>query len=218
MSRSGALNAPFAINEVKKHLKPKMKVAVIGFSFFEPLTEEEYFKYYGLDSEYQTKLLNNFLDFEITDVKWVYYFNQSMEESLKIIEESDILYFPGGAPDLMFERIKERGLLEPLKNFKGIVIGSSAGAMIQLETFHISKDNEYFKFSLNEGLAYLDNFFIEVHYRRRKAQKSSLRKIRREFRKPIFTIPDNGMLIVKGNEVLPLGEAKLFSNHKGIIK
>lgn len=218
MSRSGALNAPFAINEVKKHLKPKMKVAVIGFSFFEPLNEEDYFKYYGKDSEYQEKLLNNFSDFEITDLKWVYYFNQTLEESLKIINESDILYFPGGAPDLMFERIKARGLLEVLKNFKGIVIGSSAGAMIQLETFHISKDNEYFKFSLNEGLGYLEDFFIEVHYRRRRPQKSSLRKMRREFRKPIFTIPDNGMVIVDGNEVLPLGDAKLFSDHKGIIK
>lgn len=218
MSRSSAINAPFAMNEVKKYLKPNMKVAIIGFSFFGNLTSKEYFDIYGPNNEYQDKLKNNFSDYGIKELNWVYYYGQSLEESLKIINESDILYFPGGAPDLMFARIKERGLLDILKNFKGIVIGSSAGAMIQLETFHISKDNEYFKFSLNEGLGYIQNFFIEVHYRRKRVQKSSLRKMRRKFKKPIYTIPDNGMIIVNNKNVITLGEAKLFSNRKGIIK
>lgn len=218
MSRSSALNASWASGTLSNYLKPNMKVAVIGYSFFGNLSEENYFDYYGENSEYQQKINDNFKEYGIKDVKWVYYYNQSLEEMTKIIKDSNILYFPGGAPDLMFDRINEKGLVDVLKAHEGIVIGSSAGAMIQLEKYHISPDNEYFKFSLHEGLGYLKDFFIEVHYRRRVKQKSSLRKMRRLFGKDIYTISDDGILVVDNNKFICLNEAKHFSNKKGIVK
>lgn len=218
MSRSGGLTAAYAIDELKKIIKPKMKVAIIGFSFFNNLSEEDYFNYYGKDSEYAMKMAELFKFYDVTDVNWIFYYKQSLDEQIKLINDADILYYPGGAPDLMFERIKEKNLLEKLKAFKGIIIGSSAGAMIQLETYHISKDNEYSKFSLNEGLGYINNFFIEVHYRRRKKQKSSLRKMNKTFKKPLYIIPDDGILIYKDNAVATLGSAKMAYDGKGVVK
>ena len=49
----------------------------------------------------------------------------------------------GGAPDLMMKRIKEKKLKKLIKNYKGIMIGYSAGAMIQLDSYHISPDEDY---------------------------------------------------------------------------
>lgn len=218
MSRSGALNATWAKDELNKHLKPKMKVVIVGFSFFNNLDEVTYFNEYGQNSEYQLKLTNNFLEYGINDINWLYYYQQTKAEMVELINSADVLYFPGGAPDLMFERIKEKAILENLKNFKGIVIGSSAGAMIQLANYHISKDQEYFKFSFNEGLGYLDDFFIEVHYRRRRPQKSSMRKVRKTYKKPVYIIPDDGMIVVSDSQILTLGSAKLYytKNKKSI--
>ena len=218
MSRSEGLVANYSYPELKKILKKSMKVVIVGFSFFDNLEEDKYFEYYGKDSEYQLKMANLFNRYEINDVNWIYYYQMTKAESIELIKSADIIYFPGGAPDLMYERIKEKELLQPLKAFKGIIIGSSAGTMIQLENFHISPDNEYNKFSMNQGLGYLNDFFIEVHFRRRKKQKSSMRKLNRKYNKPIYVIPDDGIMIVKDNNVKTLGSAKLYYDGKGVVK
>lgn len=218
MSRSSALNQAWAYDELKQILKPKMKVVVLGFSFFNELTEEEYFSIYDKGTEYYEKIANNFLDYGIRDTNWIYYYKTDHDEMVERINNADILYFPGGAPDLMMKRIIEKNILEELKAFKGIVIGSSAGAMIQLNKYHISPDNEYFKFEEKTGLGYIDEFFIEVHYRRRKKQKSSMRKMRKKYLKPIYTIPDDGMVIVNNGNIKTLNKAKKMYNKKGIIK
>lgn|SRR5690554_1805363 len=218
MSRSSALVEDWSRDELNKILKPNMKAIVLGFSFFGNLNEENYFTMYGKDSEYFTKINDNFSEYNISDVNWIYYYQTNKDEAINLINNADILYLPGGAPDLMFERIKEKELLDALKAFKGIVIGSSAGAMIQLEKYHISPDNEYFKFSEHEGLGYIKDFYIEVHFRRRNKQKSSMRKMRRKYLKPIYTIPDDGMVIIKDNEIKTLKTAKKYYNYKGINK
>lgn len=217
MSRSSALIETWSREKLTNILKPNMNVVVLGFSFFGNLSEDKYFEMYDQNSEYYTKIANNFLEYGINNINWIYYFNTSKEESIRLIENADILYLPGGAPDLMIDRIKEKELINQLKAFDGIVIGSSAGAMIQLEKYHISIDNEYKKFSEEEGLGYIKDFFIEVHFRRRKKQKSSMRYMRKKYLKPVYIIPDDGMLIIKDNKVLTLNTAKMYyNNHKKI--
>lgn len=218
MSRSEALVSDYAVNHISKILKKEMKVAVLGFSFFGLLNEETYFNYYGKDSEYAAKIDNNFEHYGINNINWIYYYQMSKDEMINIIKTSDVLYFPGGAPDLMISRIIEKDILNALKEFKGIVIGSSAGAMIQLNQYHISKDNEYFKFSEHFGLGYIDDFFIEVHFRRRKNQKKTMRQMRKKYLKPVYIIPDDGMIIVNDNKVTTLNSAKMYFNKYKKVK
>lgn len=218
MSRSGALVDSYATEQIKEILKPNMKALVVGFSFFGTLSEEEYFNMYDKNSEYYLKIKENFSFYGINEVNWIYYYKQTKEEMVELINNADILYFPGGAPDLMMERIIEKKILEELKGFNKIVIGSSAGAMIQLGHYHISPDNEYFKFSEHEGLKYINDFFIEVHYNRRKKQKKSMRKMRKKYLKDIYIIPDDGMIIVNNTNIKTLNTAKKLYNSKGIIK
>ncbi|WP_162140094.1 Type 1 glutamine amidotransferase-like domain-containing protein [Haploplasma axanthum] len=218
ISRTSIISTPWAIRELEKYFRKDMKVVVLAFSFFGNLTEEEYFNEYGIDSIQDIKVRNTFELFGIKDVKWIYYYKQSNKEAINLINNADILYLPGGAPDLMMERINEKGLLSSLKNFKNIVVGSSAGAMIQLERYHISKDNEYNKFAIHEGLEYINDFFIEVHFRNRKKQKSSMRRMRKEFKKPVYIIPDDGMIIVDDKKIKTINSAKKYYDRKGIIK
>lgn len=207
---------------LKDIIKPDYQVLIIGFSFFDFFSEAFYRSYYGQDGEYDLKMKEMFSTYGISEnqVNWLYYFDDmnTNKDVLKLINEADIIYFPGGAPDLMMKRIIEKGLLKPLKDFNKIIMGSSAGAMIQLENYHISIDNEYSKYMLEKGLGYVKNLNIEVHFKRRKKQKKAMRKTFKLFKKPIITIPDDGLVVIQNDEVNIYNTAQLYYFGRGRYK
>ena len=221
MSR-GILGSDMLVDELKDVIKKEHKVAILLYSFFDHqfISENDYHVFYEKGSEYYEKMMASFAPYGIdpSQIKFINYYKTSVKDAIKIIEDADILYFPGGAPDQMMMRIKEKGLLEAIENHKKIYIGSSAGAMIQFHTYHISKDTDYKTFRYEEGLNLLSGFSVEVHFRRRKVQKSGMRKVFRAYKHPIFTIPDDGALIVKEEEIIMLGTTELMYGAKGIIR
>ena len=46
----------------------------------------------------------------------------------------------------------------------GVMMGYSAGAVIQLAEYHLSPDDVYPEFEYYEGLPCLNDFYMEVHY------------------------------------------------------
>ena len=218
----GILHHPHIYHEVKQYLKKTDRVVILAFSFFKDQfsNEDQYHEFYEKNGEYYQKMIDTFAPYGITEnhISWINYYKDTKETAIKKIKEADIIYFPGGAPDLMMERIHAFGLIEAIESFNKTYIGSSAGAMIQLENYHISKDNEYPSFSYEKGLHLLKDISIEVHYRRRKKQKSALRKVFRAYQHPIFAIPDDGALIIEQGKVTPIGSAFQVYDQKGIIR
>ena len=102
-------------------------------------------------------------------MEWVNYYEADSSALADKIADSDVLYFCGGEPDLLYQRLCELKLLEPLKCFDGIVMGDSAGAVIQFDHYHDQS-----------GLGYLREFDLEVHFtgirsRKRRFKKFSMR-------------------------------------------
>ncbi len=219
MSR-GILGSDMLFEELKDVIKKEHVVSILLYSFFDDqfLTKEAYHLFYQQGSEYYEKMIGSFSPYGIQEssIQWIYY-DTPTEEAIQMIKKSDILYFPGGAPDQMMERFKDKNLIQAIEEHQKIYIGSSAGAMIQFEDYHISADAEYPKFSYEKGLNLLKGFSIEVHYRRRKKQKSGMRKVFRAYRHAIFTIPDDGALVCYDDEIIMLGNADLLYDHRGII-
>lgn len=209
------------VPQFQTYILPKHRVCIVALSYFEEHIPhfDAYDMYYRKGGEYYQKMIDSFAPYGIKEeqITWIYHNDKNIDIMKKQIQNADILYFPGGAPDLMMKRIDELGLIETIEKHKRIVIGSSAGAMIQFAEYHISPDNEYHRFSLNKGLNWLDQFIIEVHYRRRKKQKSSLRKRHRETKKAIYGIPDDGAIVFDGQIVHCLGSARQLYNKKGVI-
>jgi len=56
--------------------------------------------------------------------------SQSKEEMSQLILDSNIVFLSGGDPLLLIEEIEKFDLINPIKNFNGILVGYSAGAMI----------------------------------------------------------------------------------------
>lgn len=77
-------------------------------------------------------------------------------ETAKKFDMVDVVYLPGGDPGILYKELKKRSLQNMLKNFGGIIIGNSAGAIV------LSKGagtGEQF----HPGFGLVD-FFISVHY------------------------------------------------------
>ncbi|RLE64193.1 MAG: hypothetical protein DRJ38_05990 [Thermoprotei archaeon] len=76
-------------------------------------------------------------------------------------ENADILYLPGGETEFLLKSIKEERIEELIKEFPGVIMGNSAGALV-LGKYCIIGKREY-SLSLKKGLGLVD-FSIYVHY------------------------------------------------------
>lgn len=127
------------------------------------------------------------------------------------IAGADVLMLMGGAPDLMMKRFKEKRLKKELKNFKGIVIGYSAGAMVQLDSYHISPDQDYPEFSYQVGLGYVSGLEVEVHFTNSPIQNASIEKVKKEKNVPVYGIYERGgLLIDEEKKITCFGEVDFF--------
>ncbi|HDI75594.1 MAG: hypothetical protein DRJ52_03555 [Thermoprotei archaeon] len=91
----------------------------------------------------------------------------------------DVVYLPGGDPSILYEEIKKRRLVETkLREFEGIIIGNSAGAIV------LSKGT-YYDNRFQPGLGLVD-FFIKVHFNLTSQTIS----------KPSLCIPENQWVVI----------------------
>ena len=218
----GILNHPHVMIHTRHYIKSHHQVTILALSHFEHQfnNHETYMSFYSKGGEYYDKMVQAFIPYDISEaqIHWIYEGIDTKEEAIQKIQSSDILYFPGGAPDLMMRRIEQLGIKEAIEAHQKIYIGSSAGAMIQVKNYHISKDYDYPRFSYESGLNLIDDLSIEVHYRRRKVQKSAMRKVFRSYQHPIYIIPDDGALIICDHAITPIGSARLYYDKHGVVK
>lgn len=207
------------VSELSQYIKPTHQVLIVAFSFFphEIATENQYDFMYEKGGTYYDKMVTMFSSYGISEqqISWIHYFKDRTLSAIEKIKQADIIYFPGGAPDLMMKKINEFGIKEAIEQHQGIFIGSSAGAMIQLNHYHISKDREYRSFSYEQGLNLLKGFSIEVHYDRKRKQKSGMRKVWRAWRHDIYAIPDDGCMVVEHGKIHLIGSARQIYTKKG---
>lgn len=218
----GIIGQEHMIKKLKPFIKANNRILIVALSFFPKFikNEQEYDLYYNQNSEYYQKMITSFSAYNVKEanIKWLHYYNDSPADALAKIKEADVIYFTGGAPELMMRRINAFGIKKALEAHKKVYIGSSAGAMIQFSNYHISPDIDYPNFSYEQGLNLLDGFSIEVHYRRKKKQKAALRKVHRAFKHDIFAIPDSGAIIINNGQVECLNSAHKIYDKKGIAR
>jgi hypothetical protein len=108
MSR-GIIGDPNIVPYASEHIKSHHKVLVIALSFFRDQfqSQTDYEAFYSKGGEYYEKMVNAFLPYNIleSNISFLNYFKDGQELGIEKIKEADIIYFPGGAPDLMMQRI-----------------------------------------------------------------------------------------------------------------
>ena len=210
------VDAPWLMPELKKYLKPGSKVAIVAFSFRDSQARDAagWNGLYARDGgRYYGGMVGALAPYGIAedDIAFVNYFADSHEEAAAKIAEADILYFPGGLPDRMMERIKEFGLADVIMRHEGVVMGFSAGALIQMKEYHLSPDDDYPEFGYYKGLPWLEGFFLEVHYEGNDVQKECICRVLKEKKCQVYATEFlKGAMIFENGERRLVGDVKVF--------
>ena len=205
----------WAKGTIEKYINCNDKVLIIPFSFGEKISNDmDWQSAYNKDNgEYYKSVVLPFLSYGIIEenIDWINYFKDTKDSEKDKIRNSDILFFTGGLPDKMMCRLKEFDLTDEIESFGGIIMGISAGAMIQIAEYHITLDKDYDTFSYNRGLNLIKDFGIEVHYEEIEIQKNYIDKVLNEKKDTVYAIKDTGGIIIDNNEITLLGDTHIFS-------
>ena len=211
------IDEPWIYSELKSIISPEMKVVLIPFSFRDECVNDEeswralYGKgrgkiYFGIARAFEAYGISE------DSISVINYFTDTALAAEEKIKNADIVFFTGGLPDRMTERIKEFGIYGTLTSFDGIVMGYSAGALVQMKEYHLSPDEDYPEFKYAEGLPYLSGFFLEVHFSDSEAQVSAINRVVEERALPVYaTRFGKGALIVSDGKIKMIGEVQKFS-------
>ena len=211
------IDATWLYDELKNYIKPLHKVVVVAFSFRDNQVkslEDWELLYNKRNGRFYGSIVGGFNAYGISkdNITFINYFTDTKQSADEKIKNADIIYFPGGLPDKMMERIKEFELYDVLMNHNGIVMGFSAGALIQLAEYHLSPDDDYPEFKYCDGLPYLNNFYLEVHYENKNAQRLAIQRVLNERGKRVYaTVCMKGAILVDNGSIKLLGDVESYN-------
>jgi peptidase E len=135
--------------------------------------------------------------------------SDSLEEITKKMNRSDLVYLPGGVTKLLVQRIKDAKVDRLLRNYKKVIIGNSAGALVLSEDCILTRDKDNRETTVISGFGLVD-FSVEVHYNPSKDKE--LKKLSEERR--IYAIPEKCALIYANGNLSFVGNVYLFYKGK----
>lgn len=204
------------VPELRPYLKKGSRVAVVAFSFYDDYVydSESWERLFGPGGNCYVETVDGLAPYGISpeDISFINYFSDTKESARQKIENADVIYFTGGLPDRMMDRIRDFELVDVLKSFDGVVMGYSAGAVIQLDEYHLYPDGDYTDFGYYEGLGYVKGFGLEVHYEYKPEQDESIRRFIKERGLVTYvTHTRRGGIVADGNEIKIIGRVDVYT-------
>lgn len=208
---------PIIKERLQEIIKPNYKVIIIPWSF--PIeTDENGLKEY-FTTKIKTKYVNALLEVGLSEenIKYLNCYGDDPEYMKTLINTSDVLVLTGGNPEMFYNKVKSCGLLDIIKNYKKIIIGSSAGTELQLKDYFITKKNNYYqKFAWYKGFGIIDNpFFMDVHSIKDEEYLIQFHKISKETQKEVYAIFDDGAILYnrENNQIEIYGQVLKFNSN-----
>ncbi|MBC5636775.1 Type 1 glutamine amidotransferase-like domain-containing protein [Ornithinibacillus sp. BX22] len=182
---TGELND--VIKFLSHHVKKDSKLLIIPFA-----TEEK-----RLNSWYNSAKKT----FESIGVSHLDILNRGLtsQEMQSKIKEHEVLYFTGGRPEKLMERLIDKELVSSIKGHSGLLVGVSAGALAFCKDCIITKDEDYPETLVIKGLDLVD-FSVEVHYRDRTDEEL----IHLSEKRDIYAMPNGSGLFWDGEVMTPI--------------
>lgn len=123
---------------------------------------------------------------------------------------SDVIYLLGGNYETQLSFIKENKFDEILKNYNGILLCTSCGAMNVAEYGYYSKDDDIKKSFFYNGLG-LTNITIDPHFEiENDIQVEELKKML--FEHIVYGVPNSSCIKISNNNVEMIGKIYEFNN------
>lgn len=200
--------------KLKKYIKGRVLILPLAFREWEINDDDSWQKIYGEGGEKYENILSPFLSYGIErkNIRWVNYFRE--QDVVGMIRQSDLLFFTGGMPEKAVARINEMGITDAVRKFDGVVAGASAGAMLQLETYHVTPDEDYDGYQVQHGLGLVKGIDLEVHFLNTDVQRHCTRRAVDTLGMPVYQMWHEGGLLVEGKNVTLLGNVQVVLPQK----
>ncbi|MGM7684546.1 Type 1 glutamine amidotransferase-like domain-containing protein [Cytobacillus sp. Hm23] len=176
------------------HVKAEDRLLIIPFAT-EEFKVDRWFKF----------VRETFDNFGIHHIKLLDYqlSNEAMQNE---IESHNILFFTGGRPEKLMERLLTKGLVHSIKSFSGIMVGVSAGALVFSKNCLITKDDDYPQTQVIKGLELVD-FCVEVHYDENIDRELLFLSANQD----IYAIPNGSAIMWEEQIITPINNIFYFS-------
>jgi dipeptidase E len=131
-------------------------------------------------------------------------------DMVKLVDQSDLIYLPGGDPKVLVERMRNTGASHLLANYDKVIVGNSAGAVaLCAEYVLLSEDSD--TFSISSGLGLVD-LGVAVHYDPyMDTQLENLSTSRN-----IFAIPEGGAVVISRCSISLIGPVAVFQEGRKV--
>jgi peptidase E len=126
----------------------------------------------------------------------------SFEEKIK---SADLIYFTGGQASILLERAQKMRIEEPLRSFKGVIMGRSAGALALCKRC-VTTQRYSQKIGLVNGLS-LAPIAFKAHYI--PEDDETLKRF--SHKTPIYAVPKDSALIYQDGKLSTAGKVYLFN-------
>ena len=124
------------------------------------------------------------------------------------VESSDLIYLTGGLVNALVERLRKMRVDSLLRDYDGVIVGRSAGALALCKKCAITCRNSQ-KVRLVEGLGLAD-LTLKAHY---IPQKDSALQLLSKGQK-IYAVPSRSAIVYEDGHCSFIGKAYLFENGK----
>ena len=133
-------------------------------------------------------------------------FSDSIRDITVRVRYSDLIYLTGGQVSTLLSRLRNTGVDELLRNYKGVLVGRSAGALVLGKYCLVT--NRYNSNKKVIPCLGLVDFSVKVHYD--PSMDSLLRKFSEA--EKIYAISSRAALVYDSGVLSAVGEVFLFEN------
>jgi peptidase E len=152
-------------------------------------------------------LVDYFISLGASTINFIEY-SDSNEAIAKKMADSNIVYLTGGLASVLVERLKNMSIDHLLHDYRGVIVGRSAGALALCRKCIITcRRNSEVKIINGLGLADLT---LKVHYKPEK--DSTLERLSRQEKN--YAVPEGSALVYNNGACSFMGEVYLFENGK----
>ncbi len=205
-----AFHTGWAYPALAPYIHPGMKAAIAALSYGEGWISDidEWRMCYGKGQREYEEIVQPFLACGLRekDIAWINYVEDTPLSAAKKILDSDILFLTGGYPDWMLQRMYDLEIKNLIRDYEGVVIGVSAGAMVQLDLYHLTPEDGY-EYQYQEGLGMLGGFDVEVHYEEDLRHIEAIIRTLEDTGRAVVAMDNQSGLLIDGDHLELLGNA-----------
>lgn len=200
--------------KLDKYFRNKRTVIVpLAYRETQVWDNDSWLSLYGKGGEKYDNILRPFLYYGLAEreIAWLNYYD-SKTDFHKLLQEAEVIFFTGGMPEKAIARMHELGIVDDIKRSSAVIAGASAGAMLQLERYHITPDEDYSEYELCSGLGLISGLDLEVHFLDTPLQNECTHRAIKDLQLPVYQMWHEGGLLVENGVVTTLGNVRKISS------